>query len=66
MAVGVGCIIHKNSVRVMKKWKDMTERVLIVQLKDHPGKIMAIVTVYDPDSDSKKELKHKFCEDLNI
>lgn len=65
-AAGVGCIIHKSLDNKILRWEIISERLLLVEMKDNSGDCMSIIVVYGPNEDDKVEEKDKFWEDLSM
>ena len=64
-AAGVGCIIHRDLVRQIRKWEAVSERLLLVELESQKGKYFTIIVVYGPNEDEKVEVKDKFWKELS-
>ncbi|KAI4469197.1 endonuclease/exonuclease/phosphatase superfamily [Holotrichia oblita] len=50
----------------ISRWEAVSERVLVVELKDSKEKMMTIISVYGPNDNDKSEEKDKFWEELTL
>lgn len=62
-AAGVGCVIHKKLKDQIVAWKNVSERILQVEL-GNIDEIITVISVYGPDENEKAEEKERFWETL--
>lgn len=62
-AAEVGCILQEKLTDVIITWEAVSERIMLVELKNQKGKITTIIFLYRPEK-MKKDENERFWEDL--
>ena len=50
----------------IQRWENISERLLLVEIRDTSNEYISIIIVYGPNEDDKAEAKDKFWEDLSL
>ena len=61
---GVGCIIAKDSIKYLKEWTGVSERILKITMKLDKHNETMILVVYGPSEDETIKNKDNFWEEL--
>lgn len=62
---GVGCIIHKNVIKYLKKWECISGRIMKIELQIEGNSRLHLVIMYGPNDNDKAETKDKFWEEAS-
>lgn len=56
---GVACLVKKEKKKYIRKWENINERILLLEL-NRKREIETIITAYEPNNNEKQQIKEDF------